>query len=119
MHLTRRFSGTTFEEKCQDFSRLLYRCVRIHCGKQITEAIALVVIRRWVAACLSEAPILTFESPVLSPIMTGTEVDTTPSTQDSFLTLSSAELSFRSEELEDAEIAANLLGWAPSDDDVL
>ena len=118
LHLIRRFAGTTFEQKVDDFCMSLYRCVRLHCGKKVSEAIALVVIQCWVASCLSEAPITTFDSPVLS-FCSDVAVDSTSSSQDSFRTLSSTEDSFVSEDIGlDVLSAANLLGWAPSDDDI-
>jgi hypothetical protein len=118
LHLIRRFPGTTFDAKAAEFSRLLYRCVRIHCGQQVSDIIALVVIRDWVASCLSNAPILSFESPVLSFCAVEGE-DTNPSSQNSFFTLSSTDSSFVSDNLElDLQSAANLLGWEPTDEDL-
>jgi hypothetical protein len=82
--LVARFTGTTFEAKAQEFARLYYRCVQVHCGKQVTLEVARLIIYDWVAACYSDEPILEFPSPLLSPILAMGSVQTSESTQDSF-----------------------------------
>jgi hypothetical protein len=123
LFLIRRFPGSTPAEQAFEFSRLLYRCVRIHCGKQVSEADALAAISAWVASCLSNAPIVAFESPVLSSCAVAGE-STTPSSQNSFATLSSMDSSFISDHQDsdhqdtDVLTAANFLGWCPGEDDI-
>jgi hypothetical protein len=118
LFLIRRFPGGTPAEQASEFSRLLYRCVRIHCGKQVSEANALAAISAWVAACLSNAPIVAFESPVLSFCAVAGE-STTSSSQNSFATLSSMDSSFMSDNQDtDVLTAANFLGWGPGEDDL-
>ncbi len=77
---------------------MYYRCVRIHCGKQIPLEVASLVIDDWVAACFSEAPIIEFESPILlakinSPILATGTAASADSTQDSFESFVSTEAS--------------------------
>ena len=81
-----RFAGTTFEAKAQEFARLYYRCVQVHCGKQVTLEAARLIICDWVATCYSDEPIVEFPSPLLSPIlaMGSVALDKSESTQDSF-----------------------------------
>ena len=122
VHLVRRFAGATFEAQAQIFCILLYRCVQLHCRKQVSTDDALAIIVAWVASCLSEAPIVAFESPVLSPRLclfpaatTPSTHDTTPSTQDSSSTFHS-EVSFWSDDLEVS--ASDVLdGFCPIEDD--
>jgi hypothetical protein len=96
----------------------------MHCRKHISLDIALLVISDWVASCLSDAPIKSFESPVLSPRLltsaaaTGntSELLTSSSTQDSFETFHSED-SFVSEVAGDAA-AGFVDGWGPDQDDL-
>ncbi len=121
-HLTRRFAGANFQEQASEFSRLLYRCVRLHCAKQVSEDDALIVIASWVASCISDdVLILTFASSgasptaILSPVLTNIPLPLDPSTSSSFLSLTSSDLTFFSEAgLEDA---SDPFGFAPSDSD--
>jgi hypothetical protein len=119
--LIRRFSGSTFEDRAVEFSCLFYRCVQMHCRKHISPDIALQVIVEWVASCFSDAPIRSFESPVLSPrLLTSaaatSELLTSSSTQESFETFHSEE-SFISEVAGDAA-AYFMDGWGPDPEDL-
>ena len=132
-HLIRRFAGATFKERAAEFSRLLYRCVRLHCAKHISEDRALVVIVSWIASCISDTDIiLTFASSgssptaILSPVLTNIPFPLDPSTSSSFLSLTSSDHTFVSEAgLEDVSDPTGWVpgdisdptGWAPSDSD--
>jgi hypothetical protein len=122
----RRFAGATFEAQAQYFCFLLYRCVQLHCRKQVSTDDALEIIKSWVASCLSEAPIVDFDSPVLSPRMclfpaatTPSTQDTTPSTQDSSSTFHS-DVSLTSFWSDDLEVSGSdvLDGFCPMDSDI-
>ena len=118
-HLTRRFAGANFQEQSADFSRLLYRCVRLHCSKQISEDDALIIIASWVASCISDdVLILTFASSdtsptaILSPVLTNIPCTLDPSTSSSFLSLTSSEHTFGSEA--GVSDVSDAIGWGPS-----
>ena len=124
-----RFTGTTFEAKAQEFARLYYRCVQLHCGKHVYPEAAHLIISDWVAACFTDEPILEFPSPLLSPILTmgSATLGSSESTQDSFQSfqsmpgaadLSSALLiaSASSAARMDAD-ADDFVGWGPSADE--
>lgn len=118
--LVARFAGNTFEMKVLEFSGLYYRCVRIHCGKQFSLAVASAVIADWVAACYSAAaPIIAFDSPILmaaiiSPILASGTAASADSTQESFQSFVSTDASAAALVVAAAE-AALLAAAADSD----
>jgi hypothetical protein len=120
-HLIRRFAGADFQQQAAEFSRLLYRCVRIHCSLRVSEDDALTIIVSWVASCISDDdPIVTFSSSgtsptaILSPVLTNIPFTLDPSTSSSFFSLTSEDLTFISGEVGLEDTSDH--GWAPDSD---